>query len=97
MRICHCGRPLEDERFHDAQVVGPPLPPIVGWHRGRRVRGDEPVGRGRVLYTCRMRLIAESPITGKRLVPKDPQRFTDPGILYSRNARFVHEDLLKEA
>lgn len=98
MRICRCGRPLEDPEYHEIITVVESLPPIVGWYKGHPVRGEEPVGNGRRIYQCKMRLIAESPITGKRLVPQSAQRFTQIDIRHgARFARYVHPELLEEA
>lgn len=98
MRMCRCGRPLEDPEYHDITVIVDPLPPIVGWHKGQIVRGDVLISEGVRVFECKMRLIAESPITGKRLVPKSTQRYTQINIRHgARNARFVHPELLEEA
>lgn len=97
MRICHCGRPLEDERYHEIHEVQGSLPPIVGWYRGYPVRGEGLLGHGRRLFACKVRLIAESPVTGKRLVPKSAHRYTQIDIRHgARNARYVHPELLEE-
>lgn len=97
MRICRCGRPLEDERYHEEIVIRDPLPPVVGFFRGKRVYGDEPISNGVRVFACKLRLVAESPITGKRLVPQSPQRYTQIDIMHgARNARWAHPDVLEK-
>lgn len=92
-RICHCGRPLDEE--HHALVrypekhkhAGEPVRRVVLRSRGRGRLG---VCRERV-WECRMRLSAVSPTSGKRLVPSNPQRDRASGL-----AAFVHIDRLRE-
>lgn len=93
-RICTtCGRPLDPEH-HD----------LLRYPEGHKREGEvvrrvvlRSRGRGRLgitrerVYGCRVRLVAHSPTTGKRLVPSSPQRAKASGL-----AAYVHEDRLRE-
>jgi hypothetical protein len=77
-----CNRPL-DATGHD-----PADPPsaVVPVRRGRGRLGVQRVRR----WTCRVRLVATSPATGKTLAPNTPQRLA---IL---DTRYVHVDRLEK-
>lgn len=90
-RICpRCNRPLDAEhhtilRHEKGPRKGQPIrrPMIVRRGRGR-------LGIQKVLtYECKVRLIAQSPSTGKVGVPPSPQRIKE------LDTRYVHEDRLK--
>lgn len=67
--------------------AGEPVRRVVLRSRGRGRLG---INKERV-YGCRVRLVAHSPTTGKRLVPSNPQRDAASGM-----AAYVHEDRLRE-
>ena len=86
-RFCHCGRPLDGpdaEKYHE--VEKPRVGPVFEIAASGRVR---PTMRRHKQRSCKMRLIATSPVTGKTLVPGGgrfaPQRTTE------LNTRYVHE------
>ncbi len=68
-RICRaCGRTL-DEEGHDVQDVrdGIEIPDAPGGKIKFKPRSLR-------LYACRVRLIGDSPTSGKRITPQSPQR-----------------------
>lgn len=93
-RFCtSCGRPLQEP---DHELV---RYPEGHKHEGEPVRQVVPRSRGRGrlgvtkqrVWACRVRLIAHSPTTGKRLIPSSFQRDAASGM-----AAYVHEDRLRE-
>lgn len=93
-RFCtSCGRPLTEEHHDLARYpekhkhAGEPVRQVVLRSRGRGRLG---VTKQRV-WGCRVRLVAHSPTTGRRLVPSSAQRAEVSGL-----AAYVHEDNLRE-
>lgn len=96
-RICHrCNRPLDAEHHDvdrypddhkDAALRGQPRKRIILASRGRGRFGIRKV----MVYGCRVRLVADSPTTGRRLAPASPQRERHTGL-----ARYTYVDRLRE-
>lgn len=92
-RICRrCGRKLTEEehdlaRYTEGKRKGEPIRRIVTRSRGR---GRFGINKERV-WSCRVRLSAISPTSGRRLVPSSPQREAVLGM-----PAYVHVDRLRE-
>lgn len=100
MRYCRqCGRARNAE-FHDQvpQTVAingvkskmPPAHPTpAGWYEGHPVFPDGADATPRMRYTCRVTLVATSPVSGKHFPVHHPQSIKELPVAW------VHDDRLE--